>query len=140
MSALNRRKALLIGIVSIALIITSTVLYFFLKPKHHAIPVYKLLAEDVYKPYFKLGQIRYFTKGALYCEKLDDIKHYYDHMNARNPLGVAVLIITGKCNYVDEDKVYAALEEVTGMFAKVTPQGTKNAAPRWMPVIELVRE
>ena len=74
MSVSNKRKALLISIASIILLISSAVLYFYLKPKHHALPVYKQLSEDVFKPYFHVGQIRYFTKGALYCENLDDIK------------------------------------------------------------------
>ena len=131
---------MLISIASIILLISSAVLYFYLKPKHHAIPAYKILSEDVYKPYFHVGQTRYFTKGTLYCESLDGIKQFYDHMNARSLPRVILLIIIGDCNYVSEDKVYAVLEEVTGMFAKVTPQGIADVAPRWMPVIELAQE
>ena len=140
MSVSNKRKAILIGIASIILLISSAVLYFYLKPKHHAIPVYKQLSEDVYKPYFHVGQTRYFTKGALYCENLDDIKQYYDHVNARNFPRVILLIVIGDCYYASEDKVYAVLEEVTGMFVKVTPQGIADVAPRWMPALELGRE
>jgi len=140
MKVSNKRKAILIGIASIILLISSTVLYFYLKPRHHAIPVYKQLSEDVFKPYFHVGQTRYFTKGALYCENLDDIKQYYDHVNARNVLGVILLIVIGDCNYTSEDKVYAVLEEVTGMFVKVTPQNIADAAPRWMPALELSKE
>ena len=140
MSVLNKRNTLLISIASIILLISSASLYFYLKPRHHAIPVYKLSSEDVYKPYFKVGQTRYFTKGSLYCKNLDDIKQYYDHMNDSNLPGFFLLIITGDCNYSSEDKVYAVLEEVTGMFVKVTPQGTTHIEPRWMPAIELGRE
>ena len=134
------RNAIQIGIASIILLISSTVLYIYFKPKHDAIPVYKQLSEDVFKPYFHVGQIRYFTKGALYCDNLDDIKQYYDHMNARNLPRAILLIVIGDCNYSSEDKVYAVLEEVTGMFVKVSPQGISDVAPRWMPALELNRE
>jgi hypothetical protein len=80
MSVLNKRNAPLISIALIILLISSTILYFYLKPKHHATPVYKQSSDDVYKSYFKVGQIRYFTKGALYCESLDDIKQYYERI------------------------------------------------------------
>ena len=140
MSVTNTRNPILVGIASIILLILSVALYSYLKPKHHAVPVYKQLSEDVYKPYFHIGQIRFYTKGALYCKTLDDIKQYYDHMNARNLPRVILLIVIGDCDFAREDKVYAVLEEVTGMFAKVTPQGITDATPRWMPALELVRE
>ncbi|MCW8964291.1 MAG: hypothetical protein OQL16_10890 [Gammaproteobacteria bacterium] len=140
MSVSNKKDAILISVMSIIILIISTVLYYQLKPKHHAIPVYKRVSEDVYKPYFHVGETRFFTKGALYCENLDDIKQYYDHMNARNRPRVILLIVLGGCNYSSEDKVYAVLEEVTGMFVKVTPQDIDDAAPRWMPALELNRE
>jgi hypothetical protein len=140
MSVSNKRNVILISIASIILVIASTMLYFYLKPKHQAIPVYKQLSDDVYKPYFHVGQVRYFTKGALYCKNLEDIKHYYDHMNARNLPRVILLVVTGDCNFVSEDKVSAVLEEVTGMFVKVTPQGIADVTPRWMPAIELSRK
>lgn len=133
-------NAILISIVSIIFIGLSTTLYFYLKPKHDAVPVYKQLSEDVFKPYFHAGEIRYFIKGALYCESLSSIKQYYDYMNARNLAGVVYLIAKGDCNYVSEDKVYAVLQEVSGIFAKVTPQGINDANPRWMSVNEVARE
>ena len=136
----TRRNAILISIISMIFVVLSTALYFYLKPKHDAVPVYKQLSEDVFKPYFHAGEIRYFIKGALYCESLSAIKQYYDHMNARNLPGVIYLIAIGDCDYVSEDKVYAVLQEVTGMFAKVKPQGITDAAPRWMSVNEVARE
>ena len=61
-------------------------------------------------------------------------------MSARYLPGIVSLIIKGECNYVSEDKVYAELEEVSSMFAKVIPQGDSDTGPIWVPVHELVRE
>ena len=140
MRAPTRRNTILISIVSIIFLVLSTALYFYLKPRHDAVPVYKQLSEDVFERYFHAGEIRYFIKGALYCESLDAIKQYYDYMNARNLPGVIYLIAKGDCNYVSEDKVYAVLEEVSGIFAKVTPQGITGVDSRWMSVNEVARE
>ena len=140
MSALTKRNAISICITLIVLLILSTVLYYHLKPRHDAIPVYKQLPDNVFKPYFHAGDIRHFTKGALYCKSLGDIKQYYDHMSARYLPGVIMLIIKEDCNYASEDKVYAELEEVNSMFAKVIPLDKEDAEPHWMPVHELVQE
>jgi len=140
MSSSGNKKTILIALALIILLISSVVMYFYLKPRHHAIPVYKQLPEDVFKSYFHVGQTRYFTKGALYCASLADIKLYYDYMNARNLPRAIWLVVTGDCNYSSEDKVYAVLEEVTGMFAKVKPQGIADIESRWMPALELGRD
>ena len=140
MSVTSKRNIALISLASVFLLVASVVLYYYFKPKHDAIPVYKQLHDDVFKPYFQVGEVRYFTKGALNCENLDAIKRYYDYMNERNLGRVFLLMASGDCSYSSHDKTYAVLEEVTGMFAKVTPRYTDDASPRWMPVIELSLE
>ena len=139
-SVMGKRNMALISAASILLLVASVVLYYYLKPGHDAIPVYKQIPEDVFKPYFEVGQVRYFTKGTLHCESLEAIKRYYDHMNERNLGRVFLLMVSGDCNYAGDDRVYAVLDEVTGMFARVTPRNTDDTSPRWMPVIELIRD
>lgn len=140
MRAPTRRNRILISVALMIIIVLSAATYFYMKPKHDAIPVYRQLSEDVFKAYFHVGEIRYFIKGALYCTSLEAIKQYYDYMNARNLPGIVYQVVIQDCNYVSEDKVYAKLEEVSGIFAKVSPQSIPDAAPRWMSVNELARE
>lgn len=140
MSAIGKMKLVLISVASIFLLASSIALYYYFKPRHDAIPVYKQLPEDVFKPYFQVGEERYFTKGTLYCEDLAAIKQYYDYMNERNLGRVVLLVVAGDCNFASHDKVYARLDEVTGMFARVIPRGIDDVSPRWMPVIELIKE
>ena len=140
MSGMGKRDIAIISVASLVLLVASVMLYYYFKPRHDAIPVYKQLPEDVFKPYFQVGQVRYFTKGTLHCESLDSIKRYYDYMNERNLGRVFLLMVSGDCSYASDDKMYAVLDEVTGMFARVTPRNTDDDSSLWMPVIELIED
>ena len=129
--------------IAIVSIMALTILIYFgtgshLGPRPGAL--YKILPDDLYARHFRVGQPRYFTRGALHCESEQAIKTYHDYVNAENIIGIARLMMMGECAYAKNEKTPVVIETLRGMFIRVRVRDGAEEKRLWMPTLELAYE